>query len=229
MTCNVDKVVLWDEMTPRQRRVAIAQDVIDRINEGQLSIESDKAYLLWEHSKLPNAVLAKSVSKRRVNQLYKECTVCARGGMLLSRVAVFNSLSLEEMGINQSEYDYDYDGSYSINGEYTAKVLRGAFTEKHLSLIEAAFECGIHYAINAGYSHKKANEAVCFGFEHDNDEERLLAIMQNIVDHGSFRPEVKYDTFWVWGDEEVLWITRRDLEGRDFSGEPVTPENSVTA
>ena len=86
--------------------------------------------------------------------------------MLLCKVAKYNN------------YDFLIFGEgYMIGSHDTTMALKDAFSETELELIERAFERNYSY----------------FSWGPDNDADRLLAIMQNIVDHnGKFKPSVEY-------------------------------------
>lgn len=64
---------------------------------------------------------------------------------------------------------------------------------KELDLIEAAFEGDLVCSDHWDYDDPEVNAATDFCADHCKPKYRLLAIMQNIIDHGGkFRPKVRY-------------------------------------
>ena len=176
----------WEDLTPAQRRVEIAKDVIASIQAGRITTghtyfglnEEVKVGKLDTHKEIG---IEEPLSSRAAREVQKNCRVCAMGALMVSRVCKFNKLSLEDLG--QNEY-----GS-------TVEALKGAFTDNQLRRIEAAYELDSSYEFMDEYA---------FGMDHvgdyeamnyqEQDENRMLAIMQNIVDHGgTFKPKVRYE------------------------------------
>lgn len=158
----------YDKMTRAERRVAIAKDVIKHIKAQQLRVRGGYGYCVHDdHSAgLVRAFSKGKTDRESVDRLKGECTVCARGAMMLCKVAKFNH--------------YDMHNLSYISQHMTTEALQDAFSENQLNSIEAAFECN-----GDGDSWYELIE---------NDEDRLLAIMQNIVDHnGTFKPQVAYE------------------------------------
>jgi hypothetical protein len=148
-------------------RVAVAKDVIKWIRAGKMTARTGD-YIS----------LGSSKSKPSLSSIASNCTVCAMGAVLLS---AFNK--------------FDGDGFARIIEQWGAREddivfqLGGLFSESQLRLMEAAFE---------GYGDdESATWKFCQSLEGDDendDNDRLMAIMQNVVDHGGvFRPEVQYE------------------------------------
>lgn len=149
----------YKKMTRAQRKVAIAKEVISNINI--MKIRAHHAYVSDSDS-----IPIQKTSQQVAEKAKKKCTVCARGAMLLCKVAKYNN------------YDFLIFGEgYMIGSHDTTMALKDAFSETELELIERAFERNYSYS----------------SWGPDNDADRLLAIMQNIVDHnGKFKPSVEY-------------------------------------
>ena len=79
-------------------------------------------------------------------------------------------------------------GFLSAGVDELCEVLERWFTPRMLSLIECAFEMDNGYGeVYSTLSDR--DEAVEFGEDYEDDEERLRAIYQNIIDNaGTFRP-----------------------------------------
>lgn len=159
----------YDKMTRAERRVAIAKDVIKHIKAQQLKVKTSYGYVKHPQGMAALEHIAKSAynDKDLANKLKQECGVCARGAMMLCKVAKFNN------------YNFDIQNYGYLGGWDTFEALRDAFSMDQLDAIERAFE-GTDL------------ESV---FVHIQDpSDRLLAIMQNIVDHnGTFKPQVAYE------------------------------------
>ena len=147
----------WEKMSRAERRVAVAKDVIIRINAGRMQAGHGGYISGPGHG---GGVLSKS----RANRLAKECVVCARGGLMLAKVAKFNC----------AVYVGELNDSFS-----TARNLADCFTEAQLWSIESAYEC---------YNWMSPMSDIA------DPNDRLLAICQNIIDHkGTFKPMVEYE------------------------------------
>lgn len=158
-------------MTREQRKVAIAKDVIKQINAGVFDIRSRFGYIMNKRGKGMHCM----VSKDNALGIAKQCGMCARGALMISRIAKFNEVKIH--------------AGFSVYREDTIAALEDAFTENELSSIESAFE-GSHYFFHSQFHN-----------DHKSDANRLIAICQNIVDHkGFFRPEVRYDVKYVQGE-----------------------------
>lgn len=104
-----------------------------------------------------------------------KCSVCAKGALFLSHIGIFNELKVSDIAFN--------DNSDSILVELNY------FSRGQLNLIEAAFECGT-ICMN-GTTEEERVEAISFGEQYENDRERLIAILNNIISNGGeFKPEI---------------------------------------
>ncbi len=161
-------------MTRSERRIAIAKDVIEQINLGKMCIRSSNGYLA---GKLPKSCINRDsetkISPLMARDIQKSCKMCIRGALMISKIAQFNEVTMENLN-----FDLDY---ISIHVESTADILEGAFSGEELDIIEQTFE---------GWADKKIGIFYC---DHNDDADRVIAICQNIVDHGFFDPSVRYD------------------------------------
>jgi len=183
----------WKSLTPAKRRVAIATDALGQVLAGGYTLSSDHGdYLSIEKSEINDDVtvmfrkrnLSSPASDSDVAFLQKNCQMCARGALLLSRVRKFNSCSLADVGFGRSRSEITY---ISASSDHTTDALKGAFSVTQLEMIEAAFE-------RWGGIHDGRDLAREFGEDHDDDDDRMIAILQNILDHkGTFKPAVRYE------------------------------------
>ena len=187
----------WDEMAVAERKIALCKDVIKQIRASRVTIDKgnyiknnngdDLRDILCE---IFDACYYDMITPDMCDMIKKECTMCARGALLISRIDKFNTLKI---------VDIDNDGVSTSEG------LNGAFDEEELCLIETAFEKDTYFYedyysrrnVNTGSYEdieKLANAAKKFGENFPDHSDRLMAICQNIIDHkGEFRPEVEYE------------------------------------
>lgn len=180
--------IAWDNLTPAQRKVNIAKDVIEQIQLSKLNMKGG-VYICRPLS-VPLSMripVRKRMTEECVEFVQRQCDVCARGALLLRRVALFDKLRWGQLGIHA-------DGSMAVARAHTTRGLKDAFTARELALIEAAFEVDYVFAP----SHPMARYAAKFGEDFPFDPaDRMIAICQNIIDHkGEFRPEVRYIMYW---------------------------------
>jgi hypothetical protein len=159
----------YDKMTRAERRVAIAKDVIKHIQAKRLKVKSSYGYVVHDKGwdELTGVIETEGKATKVAEKLKEECTVCARGAMMLCKVSKYNH--------------YEFEKGWGISCASTTDALKDAFSEEQLNLIEDAFElCGV--------SQDSWLRQIL------DAEDRLLAIMQNIVDHnGSFKPNAAYE------------------------------------
>ena len=153
---------LFNNSTPEQKRVMIAQDVIDRINAQLLVPKVQRLIRLPEYAK---------VNQENVNTL--TCEVCAKGGLLASYVGRVNN------------FDEDSYISNTENNVAHVKLLE-LFTLEQLAIIEYAFEGGQYiHSVNIPSSFGTALRM--FYENYETAEERLIAICENIIkNNGDF-------------------------------------------
>lgn len=211
------KQAKWESMTPRERKVAIAKDVIAQVQAGNYQIEASYGYIeplnktgvnktINEHFRKTRN-LDRPLSKTDIEVMTKSCAMCARGAALMSRIRMFNSIKVGDVAYL---VDDDYNelsnndlkagekptgADLAVHQSSTTKGLAGSFTELELSLIEVAFErTGWLLTSSTVTNRDRLRQAIEFGQQFEDDSDRLLAIMQNIVDNdGVFRPAQEYE------------------------------------
>jgi hypothetical protein len=153
---------LFNNSSNAEKRVMVAQDCIDRIKAELLEPKKDRII------KLPQNAY---VNKENVNSI--TCEVCAKGGLLASYVGRVNNY-------NES----CYLGTYEDNVAH--KKLLEIFTLKQLAIIEYAFE-GKQYIRSVDISSILCSKLDVFYIVYETDEERLIAICENIIrNNGDF-------------------------------------------
>lgn len=165
------------QLSDVQKRIAVCKDVIANIQAAQLNVVPNNGYIVGLNMELEDS----DVIHHMLPLIKKKCEVCARGAMMICKIDKFNSCNYINLNdVEQSD---------------TAEQL-DFFEEDQLNLIETAFELS---DMSDGYGRynynhsKETIDAIKFGEDFDDPSDRLMAIMQNIVDHkGEFKPEVRY-------------------------------------
>ena len=153
---------VFNNSTPEQKRVMIAQDVIDRINVKLLTANQGRIIYLPEYG---------NVNKENVNSI--NCEVCAKGGLFAAYVGRVNN------------FDETCYISNSLVNPAHEKLLE-IFTIEQLAIIEFAFEGSLHIHSVDVDDHLYIS-LKDFYYQYENDDERLIAICENIIkNNGDF-------------------------------------------
>lgn len=156
------KVDRYLETTKEQRKMAraVAKDVLLQL-ENKMFIVDGGYYLDY-----PASVMYGDDIKTANPEIIKNCRVCAKGAMFVSRALLFN------------EYKFGDSVSYRVGDD---------FGRLNSDLIEGAFEtCTPASGNDTGLR----DSAIKFGKKYKNQRNRLKAIMQNVLDNGGvFRPD----------------------------------------
>lgn len=173
----------WEEMTRSERKVAVAKDVKAHILAKSFKV-TPGTYLgvNKDVEELPNSQLQ---AQCLLSAKKDKCEACARGAMMLCKVAKWNN----------------WDGSFAwyIDDWRTADALEDAFNKEELDLIECFFErscefMGDEYSDVDEESFIEEYGASPLKWGPNKPDDRLLCIMQSIIDHGGdFKPEVEYE------------------------------------
>ena len=155
-------------------RVAIAKDVIARVDKiGQIAkggyIDIDGNFCLG-----PNDL------QEYVDEIEPYCTVCALGSILLSKARLYNNVPTSNF-----EAIYYHGGRPEI-----VESLKDIFPIEQLDLIESAFEKDLIFSSIISDSFiQEIKDAAMFGSEYKVAKDRLVAIMENIIENnGEFIP-----------------------------------------
>lgn len=165
---------LFNSMTPSQRRVAIAKDVILQIKASRYKT-GHTGYI--EDFKPQNGVSIHDAPLQKTICNMESCRVCARGAMVLSAIKKFNNYNDPRL-ITEEHYD-----------TYTLRAAESLyFSENQAVLIESAYE---RRSLNPT---KACDAAVRYGKSlSGRKSERLIQIMRNIIrNHGKFVVPQKY-------------------------------------
>lgn len=198
-SCNVaNKQKTWEQMSKKERKIAVAEDVIANIYAKRLNVRTG-AYIQPNDTDASydfDALLNFGMKNEEIcDKLKEKCRVCAKGSLFLCKVSKFNGFDLSGEDIN------DWSNETTIDG------LSDAFDEDELNEIEAAFESDPnHLSDSSEYEDCEYDEngddigqerfEKDFGHWRRNfpePEDRLLGICQNIVDNGgTFKYKQEY-------------------------------------
>lgn len=181
------KAKSYKQMSRMQRKVEIAKDVIANIHAKQLNVGMGSYVYPYKIDTEDLEVLQKYLPSQQIAQIMKpNCTVCARGSMMICKIAKFNDYDLKDIDLHR------------VEDSHTTEALKDAFTDEELYCIECCFELWDEY--NQCYNRGKgpvSNDVINNWAKIKDSTDRLLAIMQNIIDHkGVFKPEVAYEVYY---------------------------------
>lgn len=205
-------VVTFESLTPEQKRVAVARDVIARIDADKIDVRQGmylELFLDIEEEGTDDLRDLLSRVKQRA-----QCRVCALGGLLVSYVGFVDRVKVAR------EYDEDRPHETNVHADSGTvydpvtddpidvpivgscrpnHILVDIFSVKQLDMIEIAFEMDTHIVGDSWTPLVHRRAAKMYG-RHLNEtavwpSDRLKAIMQNIIDNnGAFVvPESFYE------------------------------------
>lgn len=178
----------FESLPANLQRIRVAKDVI-----AQVRLEKYKANRGAYISQLRtnNNVENQDDVKKNFDKI-KSCEVCALGACLLSTVKFKNTLQFQVLR------QADEDGDFGYNKQIQ-NLLSSLFSPVQLLLIEMAFEKSTSIGFfaekvdNTGSLYdidwRIKDDAVTFGYKYNSHHDRLIAIMENIIDNnGTFKP-----------------------------------------
>lgn len=160
------------KLTKAEKRIIIAKDVIKQIRSKFL-IPYKGCYVSITNNYDP--ISSGTINAQEELKNIKSCRVCAKGSLLISKIAKFNSVFLDGK--------YDINTTFSqLNGNDRCINNLPEFTRRQLDLIELAFENFISSDDKTiFFSQKLANKARDFYAKYEDTEQRLIAICKNII------------------------------------------------
>lgn len=174
----------FKKLSAADKRIEIARDVIAQIKSAKykaaMGVYVATASPIYDDD-LMHGYSNKGDETEREKQLCEvfqdmpKCTVCARGAMFVSACRMFNHFSVGEFADAGGTSDGADPDSFS---DYEETF----FTKKQVGMIESAFEKDTDFGYGReACSRKDSLAAVLFGKQYGKAEERLTAIMQNII------------------------------------------------
>lgn len=173
-TTKSEKTRLFNKLSKQEQKIKIVKDAIAQIKIGTFIAKKG------DYLSINNLDLYKEISLQSVIGTVKyTCECCAKGAIFASCVMNVNKVT------NQDDF-------YSEN--FQKNKLKKWFSAKELDTIETAFE-GMIIEDSTGTLEDKnlepkqlAIDAMKFGCKYKTEEEKLLAILKNIVKYGKFTP-----------------------------------------
>jgi hypothetical protein len=192
--------MLTDEI--RAKRVAVARDVIERIEAGKLRVATG-GYLYIDEDAGPvdtDGLIARGGDLQpHVDEIERNCEVCALGAVLLSKARLMDAVPVAVLGHVGS-----YQGAFH-------RSLADVFDENTLLAIESAFEQG-----RFGDTDLSRGAAV-FGDQFDDDAERCVAVMEKVIEgNGELAvPGMTEDEYEEWKKDIYSDEDEEDLDDDD--------------
>ncbi len=189
----------FEEMSPAEKRIQIARDVLFQLNAGKL-IASEGLWLGANREDDEDFISDKEIAKddelKDLLKKRKECYGCALGGMFMCAVERANKLKVSNLRLK------DNNDINTINGNDVFAYMKKFFSLKQLALIEIAFEKGRGAVSTGGRTAiidddfkievKEGLLAKYFVETIDEPSEKMRLIMENIVvNKGRFCPDKK--------------------------------------
>ncbi len=134
-------------------------------------------------------------SAQKHMKVIRECSVCAKGALVVAFVKKFNNVTLDNLEETAGD-------QYEL-----ANLLDGFFTIDELNLIEAVFEGDSSFADSVidGDDELESLDYHAFADKIDKPKQRLRLIMENIVKNGGvFKPAKLFKEHKIPKREEEL-------------------------
>lgn len=179
---------IFNAASDAEKRVLVAEDVLALIEAGVITPRKGAWLRISDYVIADNRLFAQTMLMRQLHPDGQEqCTACAIG-------ALFVSCALFEARVSVSALQAETrTGLYTPLGQdhprFKTVTLGQFFSGHQLRLIEEAFEIGSP-GIGSRSPHREMfKRARLFGSQFHAPKERLVAIMQNIIDNdGEFVP-----------------------------------------
>lgn len=176
----------FKDLTKKGQKMRIVRDAIAQIKINKF-VPTEGAYLsVWRAD--DESGMVSSVHLKNKDNLQKvlkeedvECDCCAKGALFASCV----------MSVNKVYGKNDF-----AKEVFQSKKLSKWFSKGELDMVETAFEkeimCDTENILrdNDGELTDLGEKCVVFGESYDTATERLLAILENILQNGTFKPQL---------------------------------------
>lgn len=171
----------FKKMSQVEKKIAIAKDVIALIKAEVLNAEKGYKYETFYKEMIeytPDSQV-QSVLNDRIETV--KCDVCAIGAVALAKIRIGNDCTKEDLGANESDNLIDN--------------VSDIFDEAEMRLMEVMFESvgmtdEAEEMVEEVYGDDTLWQAEAFHQSYKDDNARLIAIMQNIIDNEG---EIKLD------------------------------------
>lgn len=178
----------FSKLSKPEKRVAIAKDVLEQLKLKIYTADSGRYVAYLRFIDTENYPGKNEDIKTNFDKI-QHCYVCAMGACLMSATKFANKLNFSDIGSTIGD----------LRNEKVKKLFSSIFDPKQLLMIEIAFEGDTmrENAYRIGYEIFNVDNDndlrhSCHKFYRryeENDEERLIAIMKNIIKNkGEFKP-----------------------------------------
>ena len=162
-------------MTKMEKRVAVARDVLASIKLKKYNTQA-RTYLTMSKIDVEEDCRVSIANLEKKNVV---CNVCAIGSMFVSNIKKVNEIATY---ITKSGIQVTKTKGLSQDDDVMIKSLSELYSEQELRFLEFAFE-GSDISDEFHDDFTLRNDAKSFYRQYSDDEERLVAIMKNIVQH----------------------------------------------
>jgi hypothetical protein len=164
----------FNSMTDKQKRVAIAKDVLASIKVRKFKIQQGTYCALSFDNKI-NTDEELNLQELMINNKIQSCKVCAIGSIFMSRVSLGN-----DYNINPNAH---YEGETNIDDDEMLYSLVGIFSERQLRLMEYIFEgYDITGYFNGEDEYDQFHDMLkSFSKKYRTPTAKLKAIMENVI------------------------------------------------
>lgn len=162
----------FETATLAEKRVMIAEDVIERIKRKNIIISEGRVLHAYKRKNIDYD----DSFKETINKGSLECLVCAKGALFCSIIGRINKYTTHDALRDDTHNNFD---------DPKHKLLLKYFSRKDIDAIETCFE-GTSY-LNTG----RIDEDTCieFKYRYDTAYMRMIAICNNIITNkGKFIP-----------------------------------------
>lgn len=203
----------YHEMSNKDKIITLCHEVIRLTQLEPFKVKSNSNYLCFlrkEDSSLRGSYGISMYNLMKHSNQIEECHVCAKGSLFVSHFQFYKNYEIKTISLSEfyqfknpqqrKPFIPDYNGDdidiyenkelISIFGDLQWELIEVAFEKKHpygteldVDMFGAEDEEQLEIGIN------QLNAAVTFGEQYQDDTERLIAIMNNIIENdGIFKP-----------------------------------------
>jgi hypothetical protein len=181
-TISMDKIP-FEQLDKQAQKLRIVSDAIEQINLGLIIAATGDYFTM---SRRISDIDYEEVNLQTLLKNGKRCSCCAKGALFASCV-----LNVNEVYTNRDHFNQEY---------FQKKKLLPWFPALELDMIEAAFEQGVIHDTTGKLEYTDESDVrkvtpltdlcIRFGKLYRNADERMLAILDNILENGEFKPEL---------------------------------------
>jgi hypothetical protein len=154
--------------TKQERAVMVAKDALKMLNAGKTKATTGNWVTLEDKF---DSEIVQDTQICDLSDKFKGCKVCVLGSLMLSEIRHTNKLKFGDV---MGTFDYEYEG----------KRLNKIFSKPQQKLMELAFEGGGGLFGYYDVDDDKIIKIENFYSEYPDEEERLRAILKNVIKNG---------------------------------------------